>query len=192
MRMNHKYLRDEKGMSILEVIVAVGFAIVTLGALITLGVVTTRSADNARKRSQAIELAKEGIEATRAIRDNISIFSVDDFAIRNVAASCAWDAWTWSIIGACPWGSVANNGDYVLDTGTNGNWTLEYVAEASLGNFDTNYETACTDDCYYRKVVVTDGPTGDGSDKEIQIIVSWYSRDQEQSVTETAILTDWR
>jgi hypothetical protein len=192
MKVNHrKWYLGSSGLSIVEIIVAVAFSVVALAALVTLGVLTARTADAARSRSQAVELAKEGLEAVRSIRDNTTEFVSDNYAICHTGGtlSCTCDEWRWTNVASCPWDDGTT---FDLDTGDSGYWKLVYVNEGTSGNYHTAYQMASPNEMYFRKVSIVEGPTGDGSDKEIEVIVSWMLRDQQLSVSEKTLLTDWR
>lgn len=181
-------IKDESGMSLIEIVAAVAFSVITLGALITLGIVSSRSSDQARKRSQAIEIAKEGMEAVRAIRDNISEFQGQEFAV--CGYNCACSNWDWVLNTVCPWGNGPSNNTYFLGK-SNDKWNFQYVNDGG-SDLHANYQLTSPNDSFYRKIIVSEGPQGDGSDKQIEIRVSWKVRDRTYSVSEETILTDWR
>lgn len=185
-----KFSKEQSGMSIIEIIAAVTFSIVTLGALITLGIVTSRSSDAARKRSQAVEFAKQGIEAVRSIRDNLSEFQGQEFAIAgDNCTTPTWDKWEWVLIDACPWSNTTSNTTFSLGS-SNNKWNLQYVND---GGDDMNVGYQIPADTYfYLKVIVSEGPSVDGSDKEIEVRISWKVRDQVFTVSEKTLLTNWR
>ncbi|KKP69957.1 MAG: hypothetical protein UR87_C0062G0006 [candidate division CPR3 bacterium GW2011_GWE2_35_7] len=184
-----KIQKEQSGMSIIEILAAVTFSIVTLGALITLGIVTSRSSDAARKRSQAVEFAKQGVEAVRAIRDNVSEFQGQEFAVCGESCSPACAGWDWVLINACPWSNGTSNMTFFLGSSSD-KWNLQYVNDGG-DDLHTSYQIPA-DTNFYRKVIVVEGPSADGSDKEIEVRISWKVREQVFTVSERILLTDWR
>lgn len=59
----------ERGFSILEVILAVGLAVLILSALVSLGVTATKNSTFSRDQTQATKYARETMERVRAFRD---------------------------------------------------------------------------------------------------------------------------
>ena len=184
-----KNQQEQSGMSIIEIIAAVTFSIVTLGALITLGIVTSRSSDAARKRSQAVEFAKQGIEAVRSIRDNVSEFQAQEFAVCGESCSPACSKWNWVLNSVCPWSNGTSNTTFFLGSSSD-KWNLQYVNDFG-DDMNVSYQIPA-DNNFYRKVIVSEGPSADGSDKEIEVRISWKVRDQVLTVSQRTLLTDWR
>lgn len=60
---------SDRGIALVEIILAVAVVAVVVTMAAQTSVVSFRSADVSRERSQAVELVKEGLEALRAVRD---------------------------------------------------------------------------------------------------------------------------
>lgn len=59
----------EKGQTLLEVTVAIGLAVVILGALTILTITSLRNSQFAQNQTNATKLAQEGLEEIRSMRD---------------------------------------------------------------------------------------------------------------------------
>lgn len=175
----------DSGLSLLETIVAVAFSVITVGALIILGITSARASSTARDRSQAVELAKEGIEAVRVIRDNVPSFSGDDFAVINNDCATVRSAWQWVTMGTCPWLGTT------YDLGKSSNWNLQYLNDGG-DDLHTDYQLASPYDSFYRKVIVEDYVTGEVGQKLITVVVSWKDKDEIKNVTESTVFTNWK
>ena len=179
-------LKSEEGMTLIEVIVAVAFVGISLAALITLGIMTARNADSARKRTQAVELSKEGIEAVRSIRDNISSFASGSapYSVYDSANCTNYYPWTWVAENTCPW--ALDN--FKLEKSGN-SWFLQAVNNATP--LDSAYQLSSPNGEFYRHVVVHDDVDGTTS-KLVEVTVYWQVREQTFSVTQKTYLTNWR
>lgn len=62
-------LRCEPGQSLIEVIVSVGIAVILAIALISAGLISSKTARSARNNTQATKLAEQTIEQIRVFRD---------------------------------------------------------------------------------------------------------------------------
>lgn len=127
--------RNQRGFTLVEVIVM--GAIATIGVLATLVVadVTLQSSDTNEKRVTATNLAREGVELVRAARDsNWAAHSRQQDAGVNSNQLQPWD---------CYAGSAANAATVTLSTlkpacdgnfGAAGNTPANYVAYPNVGN----------------------------------------------------------
>jgi len=70
------YFKSNRGQSIIEVVVAIGIAVVIIGSLVTLANAGSRRATLARQANQASSLAQEGMEIVRNIRDSDALGAV--------------------------------------------------------------------------------------------------------------------
>lgn len=64
--------KEEKGLTLIEVIIVTAMLSVVIGALYQLGISSLRNSDRNRSKSIAIELTKEAIETARNLRDTDS------------------------------------------------------------------------------------------------------------------------
>ncbi len=78
-----KYSQNNDGMSLIEVLIAVGLLVVVGAAMVQLGVVALTTSDASRVRSIALQLADESIEIARSVRDNdsASFFALTSLAL---------------------------------------------------------------------------------------------------------------
>lgn len=61
--------KNESGQSMLEIVIATGFIILVIVALVSAVTVSVRNATFSKNKSVATKYVNEGIEATRSIRD---------------------------------------------------------------------------------------------------------------------------
>lgn len=182
----------KNGFSLLEVIVAVTFAIIVIGALTVLGVTTLKQVNNSRSRTQALELTKEGLEAIRSIRDNQAMANTatgsEAYVVCNrvVSPSCNCTAWQWSLVANCPW----RNSYFRINKNGN-NWYLEAVnaPAESGGNLNTAYEVTAGEG-FFRQIRFADGASA--NEKLITVKVFWQDRRQVYFVENSTILTAWK
>jgi len=72
--------KNNRGQTLIEVILAVAVAIIVIYALVSLATVSTLYAQSALRRSEAVKLANAGMEAFRLERD---IGGFDSFCLRS-------------------------------------------------------------------------------------------------------------
>jgi type II secretory pathway pseudopilin PulG len=71
-----RLIKNQAGQTLLEVVVAMGVAVVIIGSLVTLMNASNRRSTLARQATQASKLAQEGLEIVRNIRDVNAVDSV--------------------------------------------------------------------------------------------------------------------
>lgn len=69
---NHQPLTSTRGVTLIEVLLAVVLIGILSAALIQLGITALKGANTGKMRSVAVEFTKEGLEAARAARDQDS------------------------------------------------------------------------------------------------------------------------
>ena len=87
--------KNEKGQSLIELLVAIGLGMVIVGSLVSLGNANTRRATQSRQENQATKLAQEGAEIVRNIRDtnlagSVRMGSTDTGPCAS-SPYCTWD-----------------------------------------------------------------------------------------------------
>lgn len=101
-------MKDEKGQSLFEVVLALAVAALIIVAIITLATISIRNASFSRNQSLATRYAQEAIEWLRGQRDE----DWDAFAAR--ALTPLWClkslSWTDTVIGGC------GSSDFISDT----------------------------------------------------------------------------
>ena len=161
------------GFSLVEVIVSL-FIIVTvlIGAMTLISSITSTGGMSASKLIAA-NLAQEGIEVVRNIRD------------LNFGAN-GWDDWYASISGVNNYLAQYNDPDFRA-------WQdipLKYNSTTGLYGYDAGVDTPFA---YKRKIILTKNPSG-VNDNEIKVeaVVSWTEHNRPQTLTVEDRLWNWR
>jgi Tfp pilus assembly protein PilV len=68
--MDKNALKDNKGLSLIEILIAVGLLLIVVAALMRLGITTLNTSDASRMRAIAQQLADESLDYARYYRDN--------------------------------------------------------------------------------------------------------------------------
>jgi type II secretory pathway pseudopilin PulG len=210
-----KPIKRQDGFTLVEIIVMI--AVLTIGILGTLAVanVALRSSENNKQQVVATNLAREGVELVRAIRDS------DWAAFAEHTGPGCWDYYPNSQnTAAQPPPSVCSPRFQSLASETNftaylnvGNGTPYLVQQGSAATKSTVYQlcqngqglyvpssSACASgDTYYRRVTIQRskdlGIDVDGGGRKYSIrvrsYVSWPGRGQADIIAEE-YLTDWR
>ena len=80
-----KYQFNNRGQTLLEVIVVIAVGVIIIGALVFVTISSLRNASTAKNQAQATKLAQEGLEKVRASRDRNG--TIDSFSGGN-----GWDS----------------------------------------------------------------------------------------------------
>ena len=88
--------KNEKGQSLIELLVAIGLGMVIVGSLVSLGNANTRRATQSRQENQATKLAQEGAEIVRNVRDvnwpgSVRMGNRDAGGSCSSSPYCTWD-----------------------------------------------------------------------------------------------------
>lgn len=157
----------KSGFGLLEVLLSSGILVVTIAAVITLGSIATRGSVLNQSRIQAYNLAQEGMEAVRAIRDTNYI---------DQDTNTNWDTG-------------------LIDTTTLDNCDVEYgdYTPPLSSIAQKRWKIVCTgttspDPRFTRKVNIS--PVADS--KRVDVTVSWDEFGRKHSVNLNTILTNWR
>lgn len=108
--MKSKFAVKSRGQTMIEVVVAVGVAVMLCVSLITTSLVTQRTARSARNNTQATNLAQEYVEKLRIMRDRLGF---DTLYSMITNASCMYindnnnnsDVGTWTLVSCADPGS---------------------------------------------------------------------------------------
>lgn len=177
----------KKGFGILEVLIASTIIITILGALVTVGTMAINTNEQLLAKAQATNLAQEGIEMVRQIRDTNWIDNDN---------STAWNSFVWGGSVSTPTLNIPTDSqNYKLSQNVNNKrWGLDPVnpdqpEEITVGN------TKYTRSIYFDPIVNLIPSTGDlNSGKSQQAIrvrtkISWGSG---QSIELSELITNWR
>ncbi|MFH1535585.1 MAG: hypothetical protein ABIC96_00735 [Patescibacteria group bacterium] len=151
---------DQKGQSLLEVIVAASVGILVVGALTFATIFSLRNASFAKTSAQATKLAQEGIERVRTGRDRNApisgVFQIDGNDI------VSWDdpnLWSSQIRPNC-----TPNCYFNIDS----SGKLQYLTAASA--IPSIAETVGQ---FKRVIILSDDPSSYSTQKQVTSIVTW-------------------
>ncbi len=118
-------LAHRRGQTLLEMIIGIGVITVATFATATLIVSTIRTGRVSQARIEAADLAREGVEIVRGIRDS-NWLKADQNAVENDGTTVVWNSYRDGL------GYYPMNGKYTaLFVPTTGQWTLQTTAAAS-------------------------------------------------------------
>jgi type II secretory pathway pseudopilin PulG len=169
------------GQTLVEVIVAIGIIIIVLVAVFTLAGTTIRMGTISRQKLQAVNLAQEGIEAIRNIRDSNWI------QIQKGKSGVSWDNG--------PDGNkdhIFNNQEGVIYNNTEEKWEFNRDPNPKPDYFDANYNRlpSSTNAVFTRIIDIDDNPDPGKEKKRITVTVSWARGSQDIVLKED--ITNWQ
>ena len=139
------FIRDSRGVGIVEVIIAIFIISTAFFAILQLSVMTMKASGERNNKERALQLAQEGIEATRAIRDS---------------------GWTANIAGLS-FGSTYypfnNSGAWALSASNPGLIDGKFTRTAVVSNVSRDINDN----------IVQSGGTDDPKTKKVAVTVSW-------------------
>lgn len=107
--MKFKFAVKSRGQTMIEVVVAVGVAVMLCVSLITTSLVTQRTARSARNNTQATNLAQEYVEKLRIMRDRLGFDTlypmISDTSLNCMTINDSGDASTWTLVSCTDPGS---------------------------------------------------------------------------------------
>jgi Tfp pilus assembly protein PilV len=179
-------LRDEQGLSLLEVVLAIAIVVISLTALVAIANTSSQSVGNSRSHTIADQYVREGLEMVRNIRDN------------NEGGRSGWDRITRPI------GTSGTPTD--ISVGHNAQFSVDATGELRLRTVSgtaSRTDTACAD---YIDNATTNGWYGIGSgyyrivhlkrtnlnEVEVQVRVCYGAKDRYRSAFADTVLTNWR
>jgi len=174
-KLKKNIFKNNAGFSLLEVMVAISIMTVGLGGAMALITMSMNAGVVSSDRLVAANLAQEGIEVVRSIRD-----------INYTNDSVRWQTWYDNI----------SNGTYSVqfdsqDFGSSYGTPLYY--HTSAGRYDYNAAGGIASP-YKRSIILTRGQT-DGSGKLIELkvvcVVTWKDKSIDKSLTVEERLWNW-
>jgi Tfp pilus assembly protein PilV len=171
------------GFGLLEVVVAVGIVILVVAAVVSLSQFVLRGYVTVGARTTAYQLAQQGVEVARAIRDTGTLdakpntywdtglpVNVNSYRA-NFRVSCGQSA-------VCPWELLSNRTEAITLDGINYTRSI-FIENAGLSGSE------CDPNC--------SGAAGENANtRKIRVNVSWTEGTRAQSVEITTFLTNWR
>ncbi|MCZ2846342.1 MAG: hypothetical protein O2U61_07630 [Candidatus Bathyarchaeota archaeon] len=177
---SRKNSKNIKGQSLLETVIAIGFVMIIVVGSISMGVYTLQIGSSSQDRLTAINLAREGIEVIRNIRDS------------NWLNGDSWDTTISDNLG-----TMVMNFNPTLTTGT---WTIS-DAGGDIDTCDTtcqlylnpiygvyNHDNTGMPTNFYRGVEISLS----GGKLTVISRVRWIEKNKSYYVTLEEHLTDWR
>ena len=172
-----KKIKKINGQSLVETIVAVGIMIVGITAVLTLAVISLSVSGVSKQNIIALNLAREGIEITRAVRDT--------HWLRDVQC--------WHSSNECG----LRPGKYVLDYQTEDSLTPLSGSDFDCTNCqlwinaDGLYNLTSGSPTVYKRIIeINTGASAE--EKEIISSVQWKDKYGTHKIVLKTILTDWR
>lgn len=176
MQLNNFY-RNQKGQTLIETIVAVGIMIMGITAILSLTIATLSVSGMSKEKIVAMNLAREGIEITRAIRD--TNWLRNDLCWENNSCGLTngeWRVdWTTEFLSAVP----------TYESGECTNCQLK-IDSNGLYNLSSGSPTV------YNRMVVIDDVIGEVAEKKIVSKVWWQEHGRTKTVELESRLTNWR
>jgi type II secretory pathway pseudopilin PulG len=170
--MKQKINKKTDGFSLLEVIIAI--FVITIGIIGVANLISYSISSVAVAKSQIIatELAQEGLEIVRNIRDS------------NWLADITWNSGLDTCAGGCrvqynSVGLLALGGNPVLNINSNGFYLYDVTKPETL---------------FRRKITITDNPDGDINTPDIKVVseITWSQRGRSFNVNAEDRLYNWK
>jgi len=160
---NYSENKKISGFGLIEILVAISIIGLTLSTLAGLGNFSLKIQNRLQKNTAASYLAAEGIEATRAIKDE-----------------------DWTIIS----GLSVDSALHPTQSGSPAKWSLNSSAE-TINGFSrqvilANVYRDSNDD------IITSGGTLDPNTKKVTSTISWSDQGQSQQVSLSTYITNWK
>ena len=189
-----KHLKDQAGQTLIEVVVAIGVALVIISSLVALMNASSRRSTLARQATQASKLAQEGAEIVRNIRDvgggdvvRVGTSTSNPFC--SVSPFCSWnDLYTSTQ------GTRTAFLQKPSDCGVTESWCLVNTQPSYentlLGIF--NRSVVISDQASASGTICSDLPLPATQTKKVTVIVSWHSPIGDQERKAETCFTKWR
>lgn len=173
-------VNNQKGQSLVEVLVALSIAALVVIALVILVLSGLKNAQFAQSQTKATKLAQEGIEKVKVVRDRNGVINVTSSTNWGCSA-CNFDkVWSYQLSNATP-----------CATRPSGITTNCYFKIDSDGQSLREAANEVLADGFTRQIIFTDSATSYTSEKTIKVQVAWQdSAGSHQSNLET-ILTNY-
>lgn len=157
-------MREQKGFSLLGIIIALFIIGVGLAAILTLVNFSLRAATTSKDKVIASFLAQDGIEAVRFMRESQS----------------DWDAWYNSI----------NSGAYLIQYNSG---LMGFSDSPLLINSSSFFQySSGVASPFYRRMILTKAPAGNQDELKVVAEIKWQDRGQWHYLTAEDRLWNWK
>lgn len=196
-------IKNKKAFGLIETLIACAILIMITGSLLTINVITNRNIRYVRHRAQAYNLASEGIETVRQIRETNSIDRLESTAWNSFVCSGS-NFTTPDIITSASYEIVENNGvcggsgprpRYALKLNNLGQ---DIVIVDNINNIRSA--------TYKRKIkfkssgiepdvkapASVDHATTEKNAMRVEVEVSWNNNGRDYSISVSEVLTNWK
>ena len=153
---------NNKGQTLIEVVLAVAIAVIVIYALVSLATISTLYAQSALRRAEAVKLANAGMEAFRMERD-IKGFDSD-----------------------CLDSNAGLGNTYIISSSPT---TCVFLELKSLSPLQYEEISPRTNVIYRRSMIVENNGA---NKKNVMVTVKWSEGKSERKVSMTGVLTNWR
>lgn len=159
---------SNKGFTLIEVVIASGMLVMLVSGIFNLFFKTIYLGIYNEKKVQGYQLAQEGCEAVRNIRDNIWI--TDPFIFNS---DLAWEEFLYQ-----------SEGDKQVLKDENGNWVFEIFS-------DTNKYISLGSRNFERKININQS-TEENGEVDVSCSVSWQENNGTKSIEIKTSLSNWK
>jgi hypothetical protein len=205
-----KFQSGRPGQGLLETIVALSVLTTGAVALVSLVISASVSRSFAEGETVAVNLAREGIEVTRSIRDtNWITGSAFDLGLYGAGSDFTsvpvWDpvANAWSLAATPNANAITDSGAILYrytaaGGGAQGSFVQTTAGSAPANTVATNYRRLVTADeiCSDYTTVMSSGSTCGGAltkiGRRVRSMVQWTERARTHSITVEERIYDWR
>lgn len=175
---------NEKGQTLIELIVVMAVAVVIIGALVFVTISSLRNAQFSKNQSQATKLAQEGLERLRSARDrNSSITGIPGDTVNswNGDDNGVGSIWNYRIYDGCASGINTNFNCYFKFSSPN-DGRLVYIGTSDKIPV-SGYEQVYTN--FKRVVILSDDSASFATQKTVKVVVQWtdFSGQHESQLT---------
>jgi len=169
-------LSDEKGQSLIELVVVVAVIVIVVGALTFATIASLRNASFSKNQAQATKLAQEGIERVRTGRDRNKVITHGG----GLGSVISWDGnnlgqgkfWDYLINGNC--GNLQLAPPVYCFFNVDNEGKLAYLtAYGPISSQPTLPPGVESIPPFSRAVVISDDTTTSGVQKTVTVIVTW-------------------
>jgi len=172
-KLKTKNLKLKNGFTLMEVMVAIFIIVVGLFAVMALIDKSIMAGSLSTNKLIAANLAQEGIEVVKSIRD----MSYDP-------ATGGWDVWYGASGVASGTYSVEHNSQ---NFGSSQNSLLKFDSASGLYSYSSGNNSI-----FKRSIIITKAPAGNADEIKVEAIVTWTERGANKTLTVEDRLWNWR
>lgn len=202
-------IRSERGQTLAETLVALGFLVAGLTGAVVVAVGALRLTENGENRVFAEAMAQEGVEVLRGLRDSSASGNAESVNWPYVQVTDALTGTTQPLTWQALEDLIPDNGSQDLFVDYRGRICVEsdpcdaeqaklvqdQVTDLYRHIFATTEESTAESTRFTRRVTVSKVATGTGSDRYVQVVstVSWIERGRPNTLSYSvrADLYDW-